>query len=287
MKTMISRREFLAASAAGAALLSLQGSCTSMRTASSEQRFGGFHFGIQAHALRNFPIERAIRIIHDDLELHWVEFSRRHLPVEASPAEVRSIRASLAQNDITCNAVGVHGFGRDHDTNRRVFEFARAMGVRNISANPSRDAFDSLEKLAAEYDIRIAIHNHGPGAQYNTVADVVNAVKDRHPNIGACIDTGHFIRSAEDPIDAFYKLKGHIFGVHVKDVAAQAKKTHDVIIGDGFLDVKGMFKALKDIDFPADGVLSLEFEGNPDNPIAEIKQCLAVAADAAQKVIVS
>lgn len=287
MKTVTSRREFLAASTAGAALLSLQGSCTSMRTASSKQKFGGFRFGIQAHALRNFPIEEAIRIIHDDLELHWVEFSRKHLPVEASPAEVRRIRALLDQNDITCNAVGVHGFGGDHDTNRHVFEFASAMGVRNISANPSLDAFDSLGKLVAEYDIRIAIHNHGPGAQYDTVADVVNAVKDRHPNIGACIDTGHFIRSAEDPIEAFYKLKGRVFGVHVKDMAAQTKKTHDVIIGDGFLDVEGMFKALKDIDFPADGALSLEFEGNPNDPIAEIKQCIAVAADAAQKVSIS
>ena len=284
MKTNVSRREFLAVSAAGTALLSLQPGCANMRAASAKQRFGGFRFGIQAHALRNFPIDEAIRIIHDDLELHWVEFSKKHLPVEATPAEIRRVRALLDQNDITCNAVGVHGFRGDHQANRRIFEFAKAMGVRNISANPSPDAFDGLEKLVAEYDIRIAIHNHGPGASYDKVADVVNVVKNRHPNIGACIDTGHFIRSAEDPVEAFYKLKGRVFGVHVKDMAEQTKKTHDVIIGEGFLDVEGMFKALKDIKFPADGALSLEFEGNPDDPIAEIKQCLAVAAKAAQKI---
>ncbi len=75
-----------------------------------------------------------------------------------------------------------------------------------------------------------------------------------------------------------------IFGLHVKDVAEQTKKTHDVIIGAGFLDVVAMFKALKDVNFPTDGVLSLEFEGNPDDPVAEIRQCLAVVSEAAQKV---
>jgi len=286
MRANLSRRDFLAASAAGIAILTPRVGRADTRAASLK-KFAGFRFGIQAHALRNFPIDEAIRIIHDDLELHWVEFSRKHLEIEAPAEEIQRVRALLDANDITCNALGVHGFRADHDANRRVFEFAKAMGVRNISANPSADAFESLEKLVAEYDIRIAIHNHGPGALYSTVADVVNAVKDRHPNIGACIDTGHFIRSAEDPVQAIYKLKGRLFGMHVKDMAEQTKQTHDVIIGDAFLDVEAMFKALKDVSFPADGALSLEFEGNPDDPVAEIKQCIAVAAKAAQSIAAS
>ena len=284
MRTKVSRRRFLASAATGMALLSLQTGFIGTKAKASKRRFGPFRFGIQAHGLRKFPIDRAIQIIHDDLQLHWVEFSRKHLPVEATGAEIRRIRGLLEQNDITCNALGVHKFTADHDANRRVFEFARSMNVRNISANPSRDSFDSLDKLVAEYDIRIAIHNHGPGTPYDKVSDVTEAVKGRHPNIGACVDTGHFIRSAEDPVEAIYKLKGRMFGLHVKDVAEQAKKTHDVIIGKGFLDVAAMFKALKDVNFPLDGALSLEFEGNPDDPVGEIKQCLAVAAEAAQKV---
>ncbi|MGD8238896.1 MAG: sugar phosphate isomerase/epimerase [Armatimonadota bacterium] len=286
MEASISRRQFLAASAAGAASFGLGPARGDTRPASLT-KYGGFRFGIQAHGLRNFPIDEAIRIIHDELELHWVEFSRKHLEVEAPPDEIRRVLALLEQNDITCNALGVHRFTADHEANRRVFEFAKAMGVRNISANPSADAFDSLEKLVADYGILIAIHNHGPGAPYDKVADVVNAVKDRHANIGACIDTGHFIRSAEDPVQAIHTLKGRVFGLHIKDVAEQTQKTHDVIIGEGFLDVEGMFKALKDVSFPAGGALSLEFEGNPDDPVAEIKQCLAVAARAAQRVAAS
>lgn len=284
MRTKVSRRQFLVSATAGIALSDLHSGCAGPQTAASERRFGPFRFGIQAHGLRKFPIDRAIQIIHDDLQLHWVEFSRKHLPVEATGNEIRRIRRLLEQNDITCNALGVHKFTADHDANRRVFEFARSINVGNISANPSRDSFDSLDKLVAEYEIRIAIHNHGPGAPYDKISDVTEAVKGRHSNIGACVDTGHFIRSSEDPVEAIHKLKGRIFGLHVKDVAEQAKKTHDVIIGKGFLDVVAMFKALRDVSFPLDGALSLEFEGNPDDPVGEIKECLVVAAEAAQKV---
>jgi len=202
------------------------------------------------------------------------------LPAE----EIRRVRGLLDQCDMICTAVGVHGFKGDATANRKTFEFAKAMGARTISANPTQDAFDSLEKLVEEFGIRIAIHNHGPDALYDTIADVTSAVQGRHPSIGACIDTAHFIRSKQDPIEAIYKLKGRVFGVHVKDVAEQAKKTHDVIIGKGFLEVEAMFKALQAVGFPEDGALSLEFEGNPDNPVAEIKQCVAVASQAARKI---
>lgn len=284
MDKKISRRQFLTFTTTSIALTSLHGGCTSTQATLARHKFGPFRFGIQAHALRNFSIDEAIRIIHDDLQLHWVEFSRKHLPVEAADNEIQRVRALLDKNNITCNALGVHRFTADHDANRRVFDFARSMGVCNISANPSHNSFDSLDKLVAEYDIRVAIHNHGPGALYDKVADVTDAVSGQHPNVGACIDTGHFIRSGEDPLEAIYKLKGRIFGLHVKDVAERKKKTHDVIIGAGFLDVVAMFKALKDVRFPADGAISLEFEGSPDDPVAEIKQCIAVASEAAQKV---
>ncbi|MHC4495558.1 MAG: sugar phosphate isomerase/epimerase family protein, partial [Planctomycetota bacterium] len=177
---------------AGIALSGLHSGCAGTQTAASKHRFEPFRFGIQAHGLRKFPIDRAIQIIHDDLQLHWVEFSRKHLPVETTGEEIRRVRGLLERSDITCNALGVHKFTADHDANRRVFEFARSMNVRNISANPSSDSFDNLDKLVAEYDIRVAIHNHGPGAPYDKVSDVTEAVKSRHPNIGACVDTGHF-----------------------------------------------------------------------------------------------
>ena len=94
------------------------------------------------------------------------------------------------------------------------------IGLVSISANPQKNAatFNLLDKLVAEYDIPIAIHNHGPGALYDKADDVVTAVKDRHPLIGACVDTGHYLRSDENPVEVIEKLGPRVFGVHLKDV---------------------------------------------------------------------
>ena len=116
---------------------------------------------------------------------------------------------------------GVNPFTKDHEANRRWFEFAKKAGIKNISADPTEDAFDSLDKLVEEYQIRIAIHNHGPGARYDKVTDVLNAIKGHHPLIGACADLGHYIRSAEDPVRVINLLEGRLYGIHLKDFAEQ------------------------------------------------------------------
>ena len=203
--------------------------------------------------------------------------------MDISDEDLDDVNALLEKAGIRMNAYGVMGFSANHDENRKVFEFAKRIGIKNITANPKPDSFDSLDKLVEEYDIRIAIHNHGPGALYDKIDDVVKAVKDHHPHVGACIDTGHFIRSKEDPIAAIETLASRVFAVHVKDEEKQEKKSKNVIIGQGFLDLPGMFKTLKSINFPADGSISLEYESNPDNPIDDMNQCLAAAKVAIQK----
>jgi inosose dehydratase len=178
---------------------------------------------------------------------------------------------------------GVNPFTKDHAANRRWFEFAKKAGIRNLSADPSEDAFDSLDKLCEEYKIRIAIHNHGPNARYNKVSDVLTAIKGHHPLIGACADLGHYIRSAEDPVRVINLLEGRLYGIHLKDFAEQKAKTQGVILGKGHLDVEGVFRALRKVNFPADGCLSLEYEENPKDPLADVKECLAIASEAATK----
>ena len=165
-----------------------------------------------------------------------------------------------------------------------MFEFAKRAGIKNITANPNPESFDSLDKLVAEYNIRIAIHNHGPGSSYDKIDDVKKAVEGRHKLIGACVDTGHFIRSREDPVKAVRELGPRVFGLHIKDEEKREKRSRNVIIGSGHLDVLGVFKALKEIKFPADGAVSLEYEANPKNPIDDMKQCIAVAKEAIAKV---
>ncbi|MBM4000535.1 MAG: sugar phosphate isomerase/epimerase [Planctomycetes bacterium] len=216
--------------------------------------------------------------------IHFVECFPRHFPIDAADDVLRDNQAILKKAQIQLAGYGVVEFTRDHEANRRMFEQARRAGVRNITANPQPDSFESLERLVAEFDIRIAIHNHGPGALYDSIESVTRAVEKRHKWIGACIDTGHFLRSKEDPVRAVRELGKRVFALHIKDEARQEKDSHNVVIGRGHLDVVGLFQALKEVGFPADGDLALEYEANPANPIDDMKACLDVAREAIQKV---
>jgi sugar phosphate isomerase/epimerase len=245
--------------------------------------FGGFPIGVQSYSLRNFDLHETIRHIKG-LGLHFAEFYSKHLPLEAKDEQIEETLKLLKDADVRLVAHGVNEFTKDHAANKRIFEFAKRAGVRNITANPHPNSFDSLDKLCAEFDIRICIHNHGPGALYDKIADVVKAVKDRHANIGACIDTGHFIRSAEDPVKAVSELRGRVFALHVKDEAEQRADSHNVVIGTGHLDLVGLFQALRETGFPKDGSISLEYEAKPENPIEDMRECLVKAKEAIAKL---
>lgn len=279
----LTRRRWLASSAAaGAALLSAPLS-SRLFGAAKDDPFRGWPIGAQSYSLRNFSLEEAVRHLQG-MGLHYVEFYSKHLALDATPEVMAATLATLKKADIQLNAHGVSGFTKNHDTNRKVFEFAKRAGIKNITANPQPDSFDSLDKLVAEFDIRIAIHNHGPDSLYDSIKSVTDAVKDHHPLIGACVDTGHFIRSKEDPVEAVHELGKRVFALHIKDEEKQEKRSRNVVIGSGHLDVVAIFKALKKVEFPADGAISLEYEANPDNPIDDMRQCIEVAKKSIAKV---
>jgi inosose dehydratase len=282
-KSPPSRRQFLAASAATAVSASLASLPRAGWGADSADRFGGWPIGIQSYSLRKFDLDQTIRHMQG-LGLHFVEFYSKHVPLDSSAEQLANLHKKLATAGIKMSSHGVNKFGSDHEANRKVFEFAQRAGLKNITANPEPDSFDSLDKLVAEFDIRICIHNHGPDALYDKIDDVAGAVKDHDPRIGACVDTGHFIRSKEDPIEALDRLGKRVFALHIKDEEKQEKKSHNVIIGKGFLDLVALFRTLRKIEFPEDGSVSLEYEANPDNPIDDIEQCLVAAEEAIAEV---
>ncbi|PQO45464.1 sugar phosphate isomerase/epimerase family protein [Blastopirellula marina] len=272
----LSRRSFLATGCAAAAACALPGRAWAKY---DQSRFPGFKVGLQSYSLRGFDVDKAIQTA-GELGAAHLEFYSGHFPLDASDEQIATMKQKMADQGMVILGHGVNGFSKNHAANEKVFKFAKAAGIKNISADPSPDSFESLDKLVDKYDIRIAIHNHGPSHRYNTALDVLNAVKDHDPRIGACADLGHFIRSGEDPVEVIRLLKGRVFGIHLKDFAEQKDKTHGVILGKGHLDVVGVFRALRQVDFPADGCLSLEYEENPQDPVADIQECLAIASEA-------
>jgi inosose dehydratase len=274
----LSRRRFLGMVAAGAGL-ALTGRVTQAWAADD---FGGFAMGLQTYSLRGYPTDKALELAKE-LGFTTLEFATGHLGTGASQSEIDGVKAQCNKLGLKPLAHGVSPFTKDHEANRKIFEFAKRLGVRNLSADPHPDSFDSLDKLVAEYNIRIAIHNHGPGARYDKIADVLNAIKGHHPSIGACADLGHYIRAGEDPVRAITLLQGRLYGVHLKDFAEPKKDAAGVILGKGQLDVAATFRALRKVGFPADACLALEYEEKPENPLDDIRQCVAAAAEGARQ----
>ncbi len=230
--------------------------------------YGSFKMGFQSYSLRQFPALDDFVREASKLSLPYVELYRGHLAPDAPPERVEETRKRLAEAGLTVNAFGVEGFSADHAANEKLFQFGKALGVTNLSADPSKDAFDSLDQLVKQYDIRIAIHNHGPeDERWRKPEWILEAVEGRDPRIGSCSDLGHFIRADVDPVAALETLGSRVLGVHLKDFDADGK---DVVLGEGRLDLKAVMATLTKIGF--DGPLSLEFEG--EEPVAEMQTCL-------------
>jgi sugar phosphate isomerase/epimerase len=286
MFASLSRRRFLAlstAAAAGATWFDAPRILQAAGLADEKDAFGGFPLGVQSYSLRKFETPEVVRHLQG-MGVHYTEFYGKHLDTKATDERIAEVQKLLASADVKLAGHGVHGFGKDHEANKQLFDFAKRAGVKVITANPQPDSFDSLDKLVAEYDIRIAIHNHGPGALFDKLDSVTKAIAGHDKRIGACVDCGHYLRSGEDPVKCVLELGDRVYGVHIKDEKETNTKASDnVVIGKGHLDVVGLFKALRQVKFPADGSLALEYEANPANPIDDMKACLEVAKEAIAK----
>jgi inosose dehydratase len=269
-----SRRSFLAATGAAAGLNAL----SSMRSATAAAA-APLNLGIQLYSLRGYPVDEALRHARD-LGVRFVEFYPGMWPSNADADAIAAMKKTLADLGLTVSAHGVNRFTKDAAANRKIFEFGKAAGITTFGADPDPDSFESLDELVKEFDIRIAIHNHGPTHRYNKAIDVLAAVEKYDPRIGACADLGHYLRSGERPVDVIRLLAGRLYGIHLKDFAEMADKTKGVILGQGHIDVPAVMAALVAAKFPADGALSIEYEENPKNPLDDIRSCVQVAQEA-------
>ena len=278
--SQLDRRTFLAStSVAAAAAATYQFSPVALAAGKNTLKLG-----IQLYSLRGYK-DRAVALKHaKDLGFEQVEFYSGMLEIDSSAEEIAKTKKQVADLGLTISAHGVNRMSKDEKASRKIFEFAKALGIRNITADPDPDSFEILDKLVKEYDIRIAIHNHGPQHRYNKVVDVLHAIEKYDPRIGACADLGHYIRSGEQPTEVIRLLKGRLYGVHLKDFAEMKDKTKGVILGKGHLNVLAVFNALIETGFPADGALSLEYEENPSDPLADIRECVEVSRAALRQL---
>lgn len=245
----------------------------------------GFAIGCQAWTFNRFSVFEAIEKTAE-VGAKTIEFFPGQKLSAAEPAvkfghdatpEVwDKVKAKLKEHNITPLAYGVVGLSKDEKASRKVFEFAKYFGIRVINTE-SVDAIDTFEKLVKEYDIQVGFHDHpkkdkDPNYKMWDPNYILSVVKDRDIRIGACADTGHWVRSNLKPVECIRILKGRIVSSHLKDLHAPLPSGHDVPYGTGVSDVKAILDEYKAQGFA--GPISVEYEYNWDKNVDDVKKCI-------------
>jgi sugar phosphate isomerase/epimerase len=189
-----------------------------------------------------------------------------HLPKD--PAEEALALADYAAAGIKLHAAGAIYFSKDDDADiRSKFEYCKRAGISVIVAgDPTPQTLPRIEKFVKEYDIRLALHNHGPEDKlWPSPLDVLKSIKDMDPRIGCCIDVGHTVRAGTDVVQAIREVGPRLFNVHMKDLTDFHSKESQVAVGDGLMPVREMFEALIAIQYK--GFVDLEYEIHADDPM--------------------
>lgn len=250
-----------------------------------EYRVGGFAIGCQAYTFNRFSVFEAIEKTAQ-AGGKVIEFypGQRLSPAEpetrwdhaASAETIAKVKTKLGEHGLLAVNYGVVGIPRDEAGARQIFEFARKMGIRAVTTE-STDALETIEKLVREFDICVAFHNHpvrlnDPNYKVWDPQYVADLVRNRDRRIGACADTGHWVRSNLDPVKCLKILEGRLISCHLKDLNRMGPGAHDVPFGTGVANMAGVLDELKRQGF--EGNISLEYEHNWDHNVPEVAQCI-------------
>ena len=263
----LDRREFLGLGVAAAMLaLPQTASFAAPSTVTvGDDRWHGLKIGVASYTFRSFPLDGCIKGIQR-VGLKYVSIKDMHLPMKSTADECKSVAQKFKDAGIIPLSCGVVYMPADEPGIRAAFEYARDLGVPTIVCSFEPSSVALLDKMVKEYDIRLAIHNHGPGdKRYPRPSDVIKIVEAYDKRLGLCIDIGHTLRAGEDPAQSIVKFMDRLYDIHLKDVNRADEKGSALEAGRGVLDMKSVFKAMLQAKFT--GLAGFEYEKDGNDPI--------------------
>ncbi len=269
MKAAFSRRTFVQSGALFAAACATTKAIPSFAQAApaAARPVSPVRLGVATYTFRNFTRAQMIGYLKQiDISDINAKDVKDHLPADPE-LETRALE-EYAVAGIKLHAAGAIYFAKDEDADiRNKFEYCKRAGISVIVAgDPTPETLPRMEKFVKEYDIRIAIHNHGPEDKlWPSPLDVLQSLKGTDPRIGCCIDVGHTMRAGTDVVQAIHEVGPRLFNVHMKDLTDSHKKESQVAVGDGIMPIKGIFEALIAVKY--NGFVDLEYEVHGDNPM--------------------
>jgi sugar phosphate isomerase/epimerase len=284
----LKRRDFLKTTVAGGVGFGLSGMAVSRLLAADVAPGAphaekiGWRLGCEAWTFRLFPLFEAIDKIAS-LGLHYIATGPGRSVTRDQPnvkfdehapaALISEVKKKMADSNVTLVSYWPSGFSKDAGQCRQVFDFAKSLGAEILTGEPAEDAIDTVERLCDEYQMRLAIHNHPNPSHYWNPDTVLKVCQGRSKRLGACADTGHWLRSGFNPVDCLKKLEGRITCFHFKDLNTTGAGAHDVPWGTGVCDVKGMLTEVhrQGLQVP----FFVEYEYHWENSLPEIAQGVA------------
>lgn len=262
---MSNRRNFLKATGLGIAAATVPGLATASvsQSETSKSEFG-FQLGVASYSLREFSQEQAL-----DMTLrcgvNQITFKSMHLPLDSNKETIQKAVALCKQKGVNLYGGGVIYMKTKAEVDQ-AFEYAKAAEMEMIIGVPNHELLEYVEGKVKEYDIKLAIHNHGPGdLVYPSAESAYVKIKNMDKRMGLCIDIGHTKRINRDPEQDLKDYFDRVLDVHIKDVTAATAEGKTCIIGRGIIDFTSFMKSVIKLDYK--GILSLEYEAEGKDPL--------------------
>jgi sugar phosphate isomerase/epimerase len=268
MSIQTSRREWV-----GGAFAALASAGLSHAAPRSDDE-AGLKLGVASYSLRKLSRADAIKAL-EALNVKYVNIKEFHAPLTSSPAELAQAGKDFESAGIRIIGVGNISFQKDDEGEmRRNFEYAKALGAPVIVMAPTHITAPKIEKFVKEYDIKAAIHNHGPeDKHFPAPADVLKVVKSMDTRMGLCVDLGHTTRTGTDAVESLKQAGNRLHDIHIKDLSDLMKRDSQVAVGDGAMPVPAIFRYLLKSGYK--GGVMLEYEINADNPLPGMQKSFA------------
>ncbi|MEJ7767320.1 MAG: sugar phosphate isomerase/epimerase [Chitinophagaceae bacterium] len=234
-----------------------------------------FKVGIASYTFRKMSLENTIKAM-ERLNLKYISIKDFHLALTSSKEERQAAMQKLKTAGIMASSCGNITLQNDEKNIRQAFEYARDCGMATIVCSPDPASMPILDKMVKEYDIKLAIHNHGPeDKRFPSPYDVMKAVKGFDQRIGLCIDVGHTARAKVNPAEAIVKCKERLYDLHFKDISSTEPNGKTVEGGRGVLDLPAIVRAIQKINYPH--VISIEYEGWENDPLPAVAETVGYA----------
>ena len=270
----IGRRTFIRTGLVGGAALAMSGCNTTpekveeVKTTAADNKF---HLSCADWTFHLFDIDTALKTLQQ-CDIHYLCIKDFHLPLDSTDEQIAAFHQKLAEYGVTGYGVGPIYMKSEAEVDR-AFQYAQRVGVKVLVGVPNYELLDYVEQKVRQYDIRLAIHLHGPDMpMYPNAEDIWNNVKERDARMGMCLDIGHNLRYGSDSLSDLKKYHTRVFDIHLKDVTGTTKADKSVELGRGRIDFPLFVRLLRKYNYT--GSVSLEYEKDMSNPFMGIAESI-------------